>query len=99
MKGGKKMVYYSFDSNDKALYQFARKYPNSIKWEDYASSKGRKVFPDCYSLQCPFFRGGIEHAFWSKYFNSYFGKKCTFPFIVRLINSFLITGKNKKNKN
>jgi len=38
-------------------------------------------------------RGSADHLYWEDYFNKkVFTNKCKFPFIVRLINSFLITG-------
>lgn len=72
-------------------YQYAKNNPDNIDWEDFAN--GRKDFPDYHCIANPYLsKGSEDHLFWEKYFNNLFGKKCTFPYIVRLINSFMITG-------
>lgn len=76
---------------DETMYQFAKDNRDKIAWQDFA--EGREDFLDYHSLANPYLiKYSEEHQFWQKYFNKLFGKNCTFPFIVRLINSFLITG-------
>jgi len=76
---------------DEAMYQYARNNPEKIAWQDFA--EGIEDFPDYHSLANPYLiKHSAEHLFWQEYFNNLFGKNCTFPYIVRLINSFLITG-------
>lgn len=72
-------------------YQYAKNNPDNIEWEDFAN--GIKDFPDYHCIANTYLsNGSADHLFWKKYFNNRFGKKCTFPYIVRLINSFMITG-------
>jgi hypothetical protein len=76
---------------NKSMYQYAKDNPNKIAWKDF--SKGRKDFADYHCIANPYLiRGSADHLFWESQFNNIFGKRCTFPFIVRLVNSFLITG-------
>ena len=87
------MVYY-YEFNE-FMYQHAKNSPDKIDWEEFA--KSRKAFPDYHCMANPYLvRGSDEHLFWESYFNKRFDCKCTFPFIVRLINSLLITGQEPK---
>lgn len=73
------------------MYQYAKDNPDKIAWKDFA--EGKKDFPDYHSIANPYLiKGSSDHLFWESYFNKVFGKNCTFPYIVRLVNSFLITG-------
>ncbi len=72
-------------------YMLARNNPNKIAWEDFL--KGRKDFPEYHIIPNPFLiKGNNEHLFWKEYFETRFNVKPTFPLIVRLINSWLLTG-------
>ncbi len=82
------MVIYKFEE---AKYQFAKNNYKKIDWEDYKN--GIEDFPDYNCITNPYLvRGSDEHLYWKKIFDEIFHTNCYFPFIVRLINSFLITG-------
>ena len=75
------------------MYQTIKQNPQMVAWRDFATNKARLVFDDYHCIANPhLIRGSKEHLFWQDYFNKYFNCRCTFPFIVRLINSFMITG-------
>lgn len=79
---------YQFDEKK---YQFAKSNPNKILWKDFAL--GIEDFPDYHCIANPYLiKGSADHIFWSNHFNKLFRKNCTFPYITRLINSFMITG-------
>jgi len=79
---------YQFDN---AIYQYAKNNPDKINWKVFA--EGIEDFPDYHDIANPrLIKYSTEHQFWQKYFNNLFGKRCTFPYIVRVVNSFLITG-------
>lgn len=78
------------------MYQYAKKNPNKIVWKDF--SKGRKDFADYHCIANPhLIRGSVDHLFWQSQFNKVFKKRCYFPFIVRLVNSWLITGQRPQD--
>lgn len=60
-----------------------------INWHDFRA--GREDFPECYSIPSPFTKYSEQHLFWKDFFDSYFNANCQFPFIVRILNSFLLT--------
>ena len=72
-------------------YQLIRRNPDMVAWRDFASA--RSEFGDYFCVANPHLvKGSGEHLFWRDYFNAYFHCSCTFPFIARLINSFMVTG-------
>lgn len=74
-------------------YQKIRRNPDAVAWNEFASGRARREFDDYFCLANPhLIRGSEEHLFWQDYFNDYFGCRCTFPFIARLIQSFMIKG-------
>lgn len=74
-------------------YQMIRRNPDRVAWKDFATDQARKDFNDYFCIANPhLIRGSQEHIFWQRYFNTFFQCNCRFPFIVRLINSFMITG-------
>jgi len=76
---------------NETMYQYAKNNPDKIFWQDFA--EGIDDFLDYPCLENPYLvKYSAEHQFWQKYFNKLFGKRCTFPYIVRLVNSFLISG-------
>lgn len=82
------MALYQFNN---FIYQFAKNNPDKIAWVDFAY--GRKDFPDYHCIANPYLvRGSSDHLLWENHFSKIFMKRCTFPYIVRLVNSFLITG-------
>jgi hypothetical protein len=79
---------YKFDEEK---YQFAKKNFENIIWEDF--KRGSKDFPDYNCISNPYLiKGSEEHIYWKRIFDDIFHANCYFPFIARLINSFLITG-------
>jgi hypothetical protein len=84
------MTLYEFDES---LYKYAKNNPDKIAWKDFA--EGIKDFADYHCIANPYLiRGSSDHIFWANYFNKVFGKNCTFPYIVRLVNSYLIAGQH-----
>ena len=73
------------------IYRVIRQNPDKVAWKDFASEKARRDFNDYFCIANPYLiKGRPEHLFWKNYFDNYFNCNCTFPFIVRLINSFMI---------
>ena len=68
--------------------------PSGVRtWKDFADDTARREFVDYFCIANPhLIKDSREHLFWQDYFNAYFHCNCTFPFIARLINSFMVTG-------
>ena len=78
-------------------YQRIKCNPDAVAWKEFATNKARLDFSDYCCLQNPhLIRGSQEHLFWQKYFNAFFGCRCTYPFILRLLNSSMVTGEQAK---
>lgn len=78
-------------------YQIIKRAPGAVAWKKFATDKARLEFDDYCCIANPhLIRGSQEYLFWQNYFNAYFGCRCTFPFIVRMVNSFMITGEQSK---
>lgn len=74
-------------------YRIIRQNPDRVAWKDFADDTARREFVDYFCIENPhLIKGSQEHLFWQDYFNAYFHCNCTFPFIARLINSFMVTG-------
>ena len=87
---------YLYNWNEEK-YQHARKYPDSIDWEDFAS--GIRDFPDYASIANPYLiRDQEDHKFWHDFFTERFQKNCYFGFVTRIINSYMIAGEMKVNE-
>ncbi|MBX4271780.1 hypothetical protein [Clostridium estertheticum] len=81
-------VMYKFDEKK---YQYAKNNFNTIIWEDF--KEGGKFFPDYTCILNPYLiKGTEEHIYWKEKFDDIFHTNCYFPFISRIINSFLIAG-------
>ena len=75
------------------VYQMIKQNPNKVAWKDFATDKARLIFDDYHCIANPhLIKGSQEHLKWKKYFDKEFNCNCHFPFIVRLVNSFMITG-------
>lgn len=84
------MESYEFDYGK---YLWAKDNFHLIAWDDFANA--RKILTAWPCISNPYMIYGSEdYVEWQKRFNTYFKKRCTFPFMLRLINSFLITGNN-----
>ncbi|MEG0641406.1 MAG: hypothetical protein RR515_02315 [Clostridium sp.] len=79
------MILHEFDE---AAYSWTKQNFNRIAWDDFA--KARRVF-QWSSIPNPLEYGSDDYWEWKKLFDNYFGKRCNFNFMIRLINSFLIT--------
>lgn len=78
-------------------YQIIEHDPDAVGWKEFAIDKVRLEFDGYCCIANPhLIRGSQEYLFWQKHFNVYFGYRCTFPFIVRMVNSFMITGEQSK---
>lgn len=78
---------------DEAKYQFAKNNYKRVAWNDFKD--GRKDFPDYNCIANPYLiKGSDEHLFWKRIFDDLFETNCYFSLIVRVINSFMITGEN-----
>jgi hypothetical protein len=78
---------YIFDYKD---YLWAKCNFNKIEWSDFALAVNE--FADWPAMPNPAFgRCSRDCCEWRKLFTAYFGKRCTFPFMLRLINSVLLT--------
>ncbi len=78
----------------KELYDYAKHNKDKIAWKDFA--KGRVNFPDYGALANPkLIRGSKEYNEWKEYFDGLFKCSCNFPFILRIVNSLLVTGAKK----
>lgn len=77
---------------DEAKYKFLKENPHKIAWDDFR--KGSDHFPDYAQIVNPYLvKGSPDYWFWRKFFNEFFKTdRCQFNFMLRLINSFMITG-------
>ena len=77
---------------DESIYKFAKENPDKIAWDDFR--RGSNDFPDYAQIANPHLvKGSTDYWFWRKFFNEYFKtSRCQFNFMLRLINSFMITG-------
>ena len=81
---------YQWNEN---VYQMIKQNRNMVAGKDFATNNARLVFNDYHCLANPhLIKGSTEHIKWKEYFDTKFGSNCSFPFIVRLINSFMVTG-------
>lgn len=80
---------YKFDEEK---YRLLKENPHKIAWEDF--KRGINDFPDYAQINNPYLvKCSSDYWFWRKFFNEFFKTdRCRFNFILRLINSFMITG-------
>lgn len=82
---------------DEEKYQRIKRNPDLVAWKEFATDKARLDFDDYCCIENPhLIRGSQEHLFWQNYFNALFGCRVTFPYIVRLINSIMVTGEQTR---
>lgn len=92
LQSDKEEVSMIYPWNEKK-YQIIRQNPDRVAWRDFADDTARREFVDYFCIANPhLIKGSQEHLFWQDYFNACFHCNCTFPFIARLINSFMVTG-------
>lgn len=72
-----------------ALLRLAARYRNNIDWHSFKHS--HKDFPEYAMIPFPFCRNSIVALAWQNYFSTVFGCRVNYNFMVRLLNSFVIT--------
>ncbi len=61
-----------------------------IVWDDFASPRGRREFPEAYQIPFPYPRGSSQAILWQKALSDELGCRVTYPAMVRILNSFVI---------
>lgn len=61
-----------------------------IVWDDFASPRGYRDFPEAYLLPFPYSRGSAQANLWQKILSDALCCRVTYPTMVRILNSFVI---------
>ena len=89
------MKLYQFDE---AKYKWLLQNKHKVAWDDFA--KAHDDISDWSCLANPYiFKGSNDYQTFRNYFKSYFGSNVYFPFVVRLVNSFMVVGATSCNNN
>lgn len=72
------------------ILRTAYKNRKNIAWNDFASPRGYRDFPEAYLLPFPFPRGSVRANIWQKALSEELGCRVTYPAMVRILNSFVV---------
>lgn len=86
-------TYYEFNEEK---YAWLKQNPDKVAWRDFAD--GRKDFDgEWANIANPYLKDDYDE-FWKEYFSNYFECDVKYNFVLRIINSFMITGESPITK-